>query len=83
MPVCGSYIVTGRQRDNLAHADFMALVARVARALAAGLQTLAPRTPFAEGLVLSGSVIERFANRKAGRELGYRPLVPLEDAVRS
>lgn len=96
-----SYIVTGRDRDNLSYADFMALVARVAaqrfgrrcrqrflvapagptRAAARLVEALLPAAPVSEGLVLSGSVVHRFTSRKAGREIGYRPLVSLEDAI--
>jgi dihydroflavonol-4-reductase len=96
-----SYIVTGRDRDNLAYAEFMSLVAGVARerfgrrcrnrflAVPTGpartaarvAEALAPGSPLSEGLVVSGSVVHRFSSRKAGREIGYRPLVRLEDAV--
>lgn len=96
-----SYIITGRDRDNLSYADFMTLVARVAserfgrrcrqrflvapagpaRMAARLIEALHPAAPVPEGLVLSGSVVHRFTSRKAGREIGYRPLASLEDAV--
>jgi dihydroflavonol-4-reductase len=96
-----SYIVTGRDRDNLSYADFMALVAKVAcdrfgrrcrsrflvvpagpaRAAARLADTLAPAAGLSEGIVLSGSVVHRCTSRRAGRQIGYRPLVRLEDAV--
>jgi dihydroflavonol-4-reductase len=96
-----SYIISGRDRDNLAYAEFMALVAGVARerfgrrcrrrflvppagparAAARVAEVVAPGAQLSEGLVLSGSVVHRFSSRKAGREIGYRPLVRLEDAV--
>jgi dihydroflavonol-4-reductase len=97
-----SYIISGKETDNLSYKQFMKLVATVARntynrrvlsrflkipvPLARGLvplfRLLAPEGGLSEGLILSGCVTHRFTSRKAERELGYRPTVDMETAVK-
>jgi dihydroflavonol-4-reductase len=98
-----AYILTGADTDNLSYAEFMAMVARVARRffgktpaeryvtvpslmarfIARLAEGISPRAALTSGLAISGSMTHRFSSRKAHRELGFSPLVPLEESVRA
>ena len=61
---------------------FATVPAAMARPLARVAGAVLPAGELNEGLVLSGSVFQRFSNRKASRELGYAPQVALRQSIK-
>jgi dihydroflavonol-4-reductase len=61
---------------------FIELPAALCRPLAGLLRHL-PLGGLSEALVLSGTAVHRFSNAKAESHLGYRPKIPLPEAIAS
>jgi nucleoside-diphosphate-sugar epimerase len=62
---------------------FFALPASLCSPLATIFRFLPVEGPLSEALIRSGAVTHRFSSNRAADELGYRPRISLEEAIRS
>lgn len=62
---------------------FLVVPAPAARLVARIAESFSSRAVLQEGLAIAGGLTHRFSCRKATRELGYMPKVPLEQSVRA